>query len=475
MFTVAPAFIAPVFTFPEWIALIVFAVFMIPSLIILIFTTLNRNIKEDGVNNPVIVIDPDGEIPPYEHMDLSHIPDRREVDENAAIENSISEIEESLANEPAEKEDVAPAEEADVREATDESMQDLFADEEITSDVTDAEDETDEEVIIEEEDLGEKAASDIASAVARSLEDKVDAEKEEEPSADPDALKLAVAEALEDAVILENEEEGSAEETSAVIVPVVAEENEDDDEDEENDDEALATVEVMANGFGSGRAIDFIDVKENPEEYQFRLDRQSRGEIELVSRYRVSFQAKLVQSAENVQEYYSAIKNALLGFKGVKARTSWNYEAFNKGRMHVAKMIVKPRSLYLYLAIDPAALADTKYTFVDVSEKKKYASTPVLMKIKGERKFKHALELVTMLCGDQMELPFMESEPVDYKMQAMTQEEMIDAGLIKHMVGYILLPTEEAVAVSAEAAEEAPAVSADGTGETAPETEAEQQ
>jgi 3-oxoacyl-[acyl-carrier-protein] synthase III len=137
------------------------------------------------------------------------------------------------------------------------------------------------------------------------------------------------------------------------------------------------------------------------------------------------------------------LKNALLTFKGVKNRLSWNYEAFNKGRVHVEKMDAKSKTLYLYLALDPTQFDDTKYGVVNVSAKRRYASTPTLIKIKGERKFKHALELIEKLCGEQMELNKVEAEKVDYRVARMTIDEMVDAGLMKQSAGYIILPTEE--------------------------------
>ena len=206
--------------------------------------------------------------------------------------------------------------------------------------------------------------------------------------------------------------------------------------------------------FGFGVSVDpttFVDVTEDPDAYQAMLDREARGEIKIIYRYKKSFQSKLAQSQGNVQDYYSELKNALLTFKGVKSRLSWNYEAFNKGRAHVAKMDAKSKTLYLYLALDPAQFAETKYSVTDVSAKRKYATTPTLIKIKGERKFKHALELIEKLCGEQLELVKVEAENVDYRVARMTIDEMVEAGLMKKNAGYVVLvPEAEAVAADAQ-------------------------
>ncbi|MBR7098952.1 MAG: hypothetical protein IKC59_06005 [Clostridia bacterium] len=273
-------------------------------------------------------------------------------------------------------------------------------------------------------------------------------------------MEAAVAEAVEEAVAEEVVE--AAEEVVEAVAEEATEEddsddndNSDDSDDNDGDEEAVEAVSMVEDDpFGFAARADastFVDVKEDPEAYKAMLDREARGEIKIIYRYKKSFQSKLAQSQGNVQDYYSELKNALLTFKGVKNRLSWNYEAFNKGRAHVAKMDAKSKTLYLYLALDPAQFVDTKYSIVDVSAKRKYASTPTLIKIKGERKFKHALELIEKLCGEQMELVKTESENVDYRVARMTIDEMVEAGLMKQSAGYIVLtPTEDAVPADAQ-------------------------
>ena len=146
----------------------------------------------------------------------------------------------------------------------------------------------------------------------------------------------------------------------------------------------------------------------------------------------------MIQSRDNVQEYYSILKNALLSYKGVKDRLSWDYDSFNKGRVKVAKITAKTRTVYLYLAIDPATLVDTKYFFDDMSDKKKYAEVPVLMKIKGERKLKHALELIEKVCGEQLQLPPVKDFAAqDYTEAYRDTATLVQEGLIKQYTAAI--------------------------------------
>ena len=109
--------------------------------------------------------------------------------------------------------------------------------------------------------------------------------------------------------------------------------------------------------------------------------------------YRRSFRARLIQADDEMKAYYNDLRNEILSFIGVKERVSWNYDSFNVGRKQFVKVNANRKSLILYLALDPEAV-DEKYTFRDVSEKKRYANVPVRYKITGSRSFKYALELL---------------------------------------------------------------------------------
>lgn len=312
-----------------------------------------------------------------------------------------------------------------------------------------------------------KADNAEIDAVIADIRDSVLSEGEkpiELTEEDEEAAEEAVDEALEEAIA---EEPAAA--AYADLTEEEPEEPEEDDEEEDSDEENSDDSEDDENAEDSGaeetpamlggQRIVYIDAKANPEAYAELLEREKRGEVTLVYRYRKSFLAKMALAEDTVKGYYNELKNALLAYKGVKCRTSWGYEAFNKGRTKLARMDVKTKSLYLYLAIDPQSLVDTKYNFKDMSAKKKYAATPVLMKIRGERKFKHALELIEKICGEELQLKRLEAEPTDYRLPTMTQDEMVEAGYVKMMVGAIPVAPEteksaeepaEAVAVSAE-------------------------
>ncbi len=135
--------------------------------------------------------------------------------------------------------------------------------------------------------------------------------------------------------------------------------------------------------------------------------------------YRRSFRARLIQADDEMKAYYNDLRNEILSFIGVKERVSWNYDSFNVGRKQFVKVNANRKSLILYLALDPEAV-DEKYTFRDVSEKKRYANVPVRYKITGSRSFKYALELLEQTAAkfeldsahfeEKLDIPYEERE-----------------------------------------------------------------
>ena len=234
--------------------------------------------------------------------------------------------------------------------------------------------------------------------------------------------KKPVEEAVEEPPVEEIVAEPVAE-----VVPAMAISDDDDDDDD------FAGISMAG--------LNFIDVKAQPEEYAALLEQEKRGEIRIVTRYRRSFLSRLIQSQGEVQEFYTALKNKFLSYKGVKGRISWGQESFNRGRIPVAKVVAKSKTLYLYLALDPAtveAIEDGKYNIINVGDKKKYETVPVLMKVSGPRKLKHALELIDLVCRDTLQLPDTKNfEEQDYSLPYQSTEELVESGEIKMLVAGI--------------------------------------
>ena len=200
---------------------------------------------------------------------------------------------------------------------------------------------------------------------------------------------------------------------------------------EEAERRRLAREERLRREEEERRQREEAEARRLAEEEAKRLAEElAKREVEI--RYRRSFLSRLIQTDDIIKDYYSEIKNALLSYRGVKSRISWSKETFKRGRMPLAKMDVKGKTLYLYLALDPERFNDTKYIV-----KAAKGDCPTLIKIKGERKKKHALELIALLMAEAG-LERIERESEDYRLPYEQTDALIERGLIK-----VILPKGE--------------------------------
>ncbi len=172
-------------------------------------------------------------------------------------------------------------------------------------------------------------------------------------------------------------------------------------------------------------------VEEAPRLLVADADEDDEGTSEAYSTIRRSFMAKLIQSTDDRKRYFSEIKNELLSYKGVKARTSWNLESFNKGRTHLAKVAIRGKTVCLYLALNPVDFIDTKYFYTDVSDKTQFRTVPMMVKVKSSRGVKYAKELIEALAASHGLVKLPSFTPTDYVVPYQTTEELIELGLIK--------------------------------------------
>ncbi len=111
-------------------------------------------------------------------------------------------------------------------------------------------------------------------------------------------------------------------------------------------------------------------------------------------RFRWSFLARLSQASDTTRGYYATVKEALLSYRKIGARMSWNYETFTYGRRRCARIAVHGKTLFLYLALPPADYDRNRYHFTDASEVAAYRDVPLRLPIRSARALKYALELI---------------------------------------------------------------------------------
>ena len=146
--------------------------------------------------------------------------------------------------------------------------------------------------------------------------------------------------------------------------------------------------------------------------------------------YSRSYMSKLIQAEQATQERYSQIKNELLSYGKMRSSVAWTNETFRTGNKTVARIMLRGKTVLLLLALDPNEFTTTKYAGEDVSDVKRYANTPMRLRVTSERRLKYALELIALLVGREG-YEKNNYTPVTYSYEYQTDEQLIKAGLIK--------------------------------------------
>ncbi len=228
---------------------------------------------------------------------------------------------------------------------------------------------------ITDETVIEKKAEEIAEEANPQSDEQhepevhqIQAESENEPEQNEEVAPEKVFSDKED-VSTESpaETEKTVEKTAA----------DDDEDDEEEDDKP------------------FVKADEDDYDKPVKSAVRENGTIRyIIIKYNKSFTAKLIQSDAEVKNYYSAIKNELLSYTGIKTRMSWKGESFYSGRQTYAKLCIRGKCVCLFLALNPKNYEDTKYKVDDMTEIAAYEKIPCLYRIKNDRRLKFSAELI---------------------------------------------------------------------------------
>lgn len=225
--------------------------------------------------------------------------------------------------------------------------------------------------------------------------------KESSPAPAPEAHKPTESEeeeqaekALEEQIAEEETEEeaepAAEEEAQEEAAPAVAEEAEEEEEAEEAEEEP-AEEEAEAEEAEEER-------EEISAEEAAALAAAREADAADEQNYNKSFMGRLMQAPDEIKQQYSEVKNAILSYKGARSSVAWKQETFKKGRLFIAKILIKGKTLCLYLAANAADYEGTRYKVEDVSSKAINAATPCLYRLKNPRRIKYAKELIDDVC-----------------------------------------------------------------------------
>ena len=176
------------------------------------------------------------------------------------------------------------------------------------------------------------------------------------------------------------------------------------------------------------------DSDEDEEESEIREVTVNGKTFHMIIRYSRSFTARVIQAPDVLKGYYAAIKNEILSYNLVKSRISWKHDAFNRGRLQLAKLVVRGKSLCVYLALDPNAYEVEKYHQVDKGDTNAYSKVPMMIRIKSDLGLRKAKFLISEMMANY-EIERGETQDLDYLSSYAYRDTktLIEEGLVKEL------------------------------------------
>ncbi len=147
-------------------------------------------------------------------------------------------------------------------------------------------------------------------------------------------------------------------------------------------------------------------------------------------RYDYSFRAKLIQASAEVQDWYGELSDEFLSYAKVKSAESWKQVRFYKGRIPLAIALFKGKKLCIAFALDPNDYEDTKYHGENMSDVKRFAKTPMLLRITSRRRVGYVKYLFAQL-AEKYGFVKNEPTPTEHFLPYEPTEQLIEEKLVK--------------------------------------------
>lgn len=185
-------------------------------------------------------------------------------------------------------------------------------------------------------------------------------------------------------------------------------------------------------------------------------------------RYEKSFTAKLLLADRSVKDYYALIVGEILSYDKTRARNGWGGVAFTAGKNAFARVEIKGKTLYVYLAGEAEDCSSLKYKAAAVGDKKKYEKTPSVLKIKSEGAAKNVVKQIEKLAERFSLTKKTDGETIPFVIKPESFDNLVARGLIR------VINKKSAKPEAEEADKTAPEQVAEEEAEAEPETRGEE-
>ena len=156
--------------------------------------------------------------------------------------------------------------------------------------------------------------------------------------------------------------------------------------------EALALAnELLSDPSKVRYNFDFTDLEENDE-----IDDEVIEKVDDGKAFSDKMLLRLKMALDRVKRYYSDLRNYLTRYTILSFRSNKSGDVYLYKKKVILRITVYSRALKVYLGLNPKDI-DPKYHTVNMTDKKKYDSIPVMIRVSSERSYKYLIELIEML------------------------------------------------------------------------------
>lgn len=194
-------------------------------------------------------------------------------------------------------------------------------------------------------------------------------------------------------------------------------------EDAEFDDDAI--VDYGTGDYPFTPSLESLFPDEDDvleEEYDDAQEKADRAEERKDARRKITFVSKMKATSVENHAIYNAVKNELLSYRGIHSRVVAGGDYFRKRGKQLAKIVLIGKTLRLALALDPADYDYNIYHQRNRGGMKKYADTPMFVKIRSRVGVYRASKLIADMMGREKKKKNKKYIALDYAREIMLAE-----------------------------------------------------
>lgn len=189
-----------------------------------------------------------------------------------------------------------------------------------------------------------------------------------------------------------------------------------EDVDETMDAEILAVADLSAK---ARKKLNFLGKQFDDKRYYIRV--------------MPSFEAKLLNSTDEIKARYVELMNDIYQYK-VRLQLEYSQIRICKGNATIAMVTFSDKTLCVAFALNPKNYVNTKYRGVDKTGSKRYAQTPMVMKLTSDKKVQYAKYLMLQLADANTIVLEEEPQELGFNLAAKSFSQLFDEDKVRIVI-----------------------------------------